>query len=87
MTISNPTRSKNPSNKGVPVEVEAWREESQIVTLMSFNFSYWDAYHMSPRDYRRYAGINAALSIPADDREAGVRVATQADIDMAFRNM
>ena len=64
-----------------------WREESRVVSLMSFGFSYQDAYHMSPRDYRRYAGINAAYSIPADEREGGARMATQADVDRTFVTM
>ena len=54
---------------------------------MSFGFSYQDAYHMSPRDYRRYAGISAAYSIHPDDREGGVRIATQADVDRTFQNI
>ena len=56
-------------------------------SLMSFGFSYQDAYHMSPRDYRRYAGINAAYSIPADEREGGVRLGTKADADRMFVDM
>lgn len=86
-TISNPTRSKKPSNSQPPVEAEVWHEEAQVTTLMSFGFSYQDAYHMSPRDYRRYAAINAAYSIPADEREGGLRLATQADVDRTFVNI
>lgn len=55
------------------------------MTLMSFGFSYSDAFHMSPRDYRRYAGINAAFSIPAKERVDGVRRGTQADADAFFK--
>lgn len=54
---------------------------------MSFGFTYQEAYHTSPRDYRRYAGINAAFSIPPDEREGGVRMATQADVDRLFQTI
>jgi len=51
---------------------------------MTMGFSYTEAFHMSPRDYRRYAGIHSAWSIPPDQRVGGVRSATQADIDRTF---
>lgn len=54
---------------------------------MSFGFSYQDAYHMSLRDYRRYASINAAYSIPADQREGGVRRGTASDAERMFVSM
>ena len=89
-TLSNPTRRKSrrgSSGNSAPVEAEVWPEESQVVTLMSFGFTYQEAYHTSPRDYRRYAGINAAFSIPPDEREGGVRLATQADVDRLFQTI
>jgi len=49
--------------------------------MMAHGFSYSDAWHMSYRDYRRYAGLAAAWSIPADEREGIVRRATAADGD------
>lgn len=51
---------------------------------MSFGFTYGESFHMSPRDYRRYAGIFAAWAISSDSREEGVRAASQADADAIF---
>ncbi len=86
----HPTKRKQ-TNKiqqdfGPPVEVETWPDEAKIASLMSNGFTYSEAIHMSPRDYRRYAGIFAAWSIPPEQREEGTRLATQADIDAEFGN-
>lgn len=40
---------------------------------MAQGFTYDEAWHMSYRDYRRYAGLAAAWSIPRDMREGQVR--------------
>lgn len=54
------------------------------MALMGAGFSYWDAYHMAPRDTRRFLGIHNAWSIPSDQREAGVRIASAADVAAEF---
>lgn len=87
-TLENPTRRK-PSKSGggtpdPPVEVDAWEEEARMASLMQNGFTYSEAFHMSPRDYRRYSGIFAAWSIPASEREEGARAATNADIRAEF---
>lgn len=82
--MRNPTRSKRSEPHDPTVEEEAWPDEAKVAALMTMGFSYTEAFHMSPRDYRRYAGIHAAWSIPPDQRVGGVRKATQADIDRTF---
>lgn len=84
MTIRNPTKSKRKSNSSPTVEQEAWPEEAQIAQLMSFGFSYGEAFHMAPRDYRRYAGIFSSWSISADNREEGLRTASAEDVAAIF---
>lgn len=54
------------------------------MALMGAGFTYWDAYHMAPRDSRRYLGIHSAWSIPSDQREDGVRIASAEDIAREF---
>lgn len=54
------------------------------MSLIGAGFSYWDAYHMAPRDTRRFLGIYNAWSIPSDQRADGVRIATAADIASEF---
>ena len=87
MTIRNPTRSKDSKWHEPTVEEEAWPDEARIAALMTMGFSYTEAFHRSPRDYRRYAGIHASWSIPSDKREGGVRKATSADADAFFKTM
>jgi hypothetical protein len=84
-TLRNPTRSKSDRGGGQhAVETDAWPEEAQIVSAMGCGFSYAEAFHMSPRDARRYVGIYAASRIPPDDMVGGTRVATASDVDQAF---
>jgi hypothetical protein len=40
---------------------------------MAHGFTYDEAWHMGLRDYRRYAGLAAAWSIPYDRREREAR--------------
>ena len=87
VTISNPTRSSKSEPHQPTVEEEAWPDEAKIASLMAFGFTFTEAFHMSPRDYRRYASIQASWSIPKDQREGGVRMATQADVDKTFVNI
>lgn len=54
------------------------------MALIGAGFSYWDAYHMSPRDTRRYLGVYNAWSIPSDQRDGGVRIASASDIAAEF---
>lgn len=84
MTLSNPTSPKKPSDAGTPVEVEAWPDEARIASLMQSGFTYSEAFHMSPRDYRRFSGIFAAWAIPPDRRSGGTRRATSDDIRAEF---
>lgn len=88
MTLSSPTRRRRRKGRqpdGTPTaEAAAWPEEAMVASLMASGFSYQDALHISPRDYRRYTGIFSSWAIPPDDREAGAVAATQADIDAEF---
>lgn len=87
MTLGSPTRRrsrKGSRDGGVTAEATTWPDEAMVALLMTSGFSYEEALHMSPRDYRRYAGIFSAWSIPAEEREDGAVAATQADIDAEF---
>lgn len=86
-TLTHPTTQKQPRDNGSEeptVESETWPDEATVLALMRAGFSYDDALHMPPRDYRRYSHILTSWSIPASERNGGVRVATQADIDAMF---
>ncbi len=49
---------------------------------MRVGFSYSEAFHMSPRDARRYTAIQYACSLSEKEREDGMRMATEADVAM-----
>lgn len=88
MTLENPTTRKpskgQTASADQTVEVETWPDEARIASLISNGFTYQEAMHMSPRDYRRYSALFAAWSIPANERVGGAKAATQADIDAEF---
>ena len=52
------------------VEERAWPDEARVLSVMAHGFTYAEAWHMSHRDYRRYAGLARAWSIPFDQRES-----------------
>ena len=83
-TIQNPTRSKRKNSTQPTAEQEAWPEEAQIAQLMTFGFTYSEAFHMAPRDFRRYAGIFSSWAVSSDAREDGVRAATPEDAASIF---
>jgi hypothetical protein len=67
--LKHPTRSaKARPSRARTVEERTWPEHARILSLMSQGFGYTEAWHMSPRDWRRYTAISAAASIPSDDR-------------------
>lgn len=57
------------------------------MSLMGAGFSYGDAYHMTPRDTRRFMGIYNAWSIPSKEREGGVRLGSVDDAAREFASM
>ncbi len=57
-----------------------WPDETKILSLMRVGFTYSEAFHMSPRDARRYTAIQYASSISQKEREEGTRAATAADV-------
>ena len=48
---------------------------------MAHGFTHEDAWHMSYRDYWRYAGLAAAWTIPRDQRETVTFVASDGDAE------
>ena len=86
MTLSHPTTASKRKGEEYesPVEVDAWPEEARIASLMQSGFTYAEAFHMSPRDYRRFSGIFSAWAIPRSERGDGTRKATASDIRAEF---
>lgn len=76
-TLANPTRRrprKGSQPRAQTVEERTWPEESAILSVMAHGFSYAEAWHMSPRDYRRFSALASAWSIPEDERMGTVRI-------------
>lgn len=81
MTLSNPTRPRKPKTREPTAEDETWPEEAKILSIMQCGFAYNEAFHMSPRDARRFTALQQAWYV-GDDRQEGVRTATAADVDL-----
>lgn len=73
--LTRPTRRKARKKKGCArtaprtVEEISWPDEARVLSIMAHGFTYDEAWHMGWRDYHRYAGLAAAWSIPADERD------------------
>lgn len=79
--LEKPTRDNDPSAAPPVIEQECWPDEARIVTLMGIGFTFSEAWDTTLPEYRRYASINHAWSIPAKRRDNMVREATQAEMD------
>ena len=76
--LANPTRRKrdkrdSDESREPTVEERTWPDEARVLSIMAHGFTYDESWHMSFRDYRRYAGLAAAWSIPRDQREEPVK--------------
>ena len=83
MTLSSPTRPRRQKTSSPTAEEETWNEEAKILSLMQMGFSFTEAFHISPRDARRFTAIQQAWYV-GDNAEAGTRKATAADVAAFF---
>ena len=83
MTLSHPTRPRSQETTEPTAEEESWPEEATMLSLMQCGFSYSESFHMSPRDARRFTGIQRAWNV-GNDRQDGIRKATAEDAAAIF---
>lgn len=61
-------RERKATHSQPTIEDETWPEQADVLALMGQGFTYDEAWHMSPRDHRRYVALAHAWSIPPDMR-------------------
>jgi hypothetical protein len=82
--LANPTRRKDSDGQcAQTIESITWPEEARVLSLMAHGFTYDEAWHMGWREWRRYAALAAAWSIP-QDRRTGMVVRGTASNDSSL---